>query len=60
MDRLLTIDEVSKLLQVKKSTLYSWVSTRRIPFLKINGVLRFGEKAISMWVEGQAEEVKEF
>jgi len=60
MERLLTIDQVSELLQIKKSTLYSWTFTRKIPFVKINGALRFKEKAINNWIEGQEQEPKVF
>lgn len=34
----------------KKSTLYAWTSRRRIPFLKINGLLRFREKNLEQWL----------
>ena len=44
MERLLTIDQLSELLQVKKNTIYSWTFTRRIPFVKIGGGLRFRKK----------------
>ena len=60
MDKLLTINEVSDILQVKKSTIYSWTFTRKIPFVKINGVVRFREKAINSWIESKVEEPKEF
>ena len=59
MERLLTIEQVSEILQVKKNTLYSWTHTRKIPFVKVGGVLRFKEKAISRWVDEQVEEAKE-
>jgi len=60
MERLLTIDQVVELLQIKKSTIYSWTFTRKIPFVKINGALRFKEKAISSWIDAQVEEPKNF
>ena len=60
MEKLLSPEQVCEMLQVKRSTIYSWVFTRKIPFVKLNGVLRFKEKAINKWVEGQAEEIKEF
>jgi excisionase family DNA binding protein len=60
LDKLLTIGQVSDILQVKKSTIYSWTFTRKIPFLKINGVVRFKEKAICSWIESKVEEPKEF
>jgi excisionase family DNA binding protein len=59
MEKLLTISQVSELLQVKKNTLYSWVFTKKIPFLKINGALRFKEKVISNWVDEQENAMKE-
>jgi excisionase family DNA binding protein len=60
MDKLLTINQLSELLQIKKSTIYSWTFTRKIPFVKINGALRFKEKAINGWIEGQEKETKNF
>ena len=60
MERLLTIDQLSELLQVKKNTIYSWTFTRRIPFVKIGGGLRFREKEISTWIDEKAKESREF
>jgi len=39
--RLWTIDDVSEYLNVKRSTLYSWVRNGTIPAHKIGGALRF-------------------
>ena len=50
MEKLLTPDEVCSLLGIEKSTLYAWTSRRRIPFLKINGLLRFREKYLEQWL----------
>jgi excisionase family DNA binding protein len=58
LDKLLTIDQVSEILQVKKATIYSWTFTKKIPFLKVNGALRFREKAISTWIDEREEEAK--
>ena len=60
MERLLTIDQVSEILQVKKATIYSWTFTHKIPFVKVNGALRFRESEISQWVNSQVEEVRKF
>ncbi|MDP2735778.1 MAG: helix-turn-helix domain-containing protein, partial [bacterium] len=38
---LVTIKELSDFLKVKPSTLYSWVHGGTIPFVKLNGLLRF-------------------
>jgi len=39
--RLLSIDELSHFIGISKGTLYNWVSQRKIPFVKCNGLLRF-------------------
>ena len=47
---LITIENLSELLKVKKSTLYSWVHNGTIPFYKLNGLLRFDMAEIEDWV----------
>jgi excisionase family DNA binding protein len=49
--RLLTIKEVSETLSVKEKTVYSWVELRRIPFVKLNGSIRFDQDDISEWIK---------
>ncbi len=53
---LITIEELSDLLKVKKSTLYSWVHYGTIPFYKLNGLLRFEMDEIMEWVKGSKPE----
>ncbi len=48
--RLTTIKEVSSILCVKVSTLYSWVHKGSIPYRKLNGLVRFDMEAIREWV----------
>jgi len=60
MEKLLTIDQLSEILQVKKNTIYSWTFTKKIPHLKIGGALRFREREIAKWIDSQVEEVKDF
>lgn len=48
---LVTIKDVSAFLKVKQSTLYSWVHNGTIPFIKLNGLLRFDMDEIVKWVE---------
>ena len=50
MDRLYDINQLSDLLQVKVSTIYSWVFYSRIPHKKLGKLLRFDEKEITEWV----------
>jgi len=47
---LLTVQDLSKQLQVKSSTLYAWVAQGKIPSLKLNGLIRFNPSAIEQWL----------
>ncbi|MBI5561680.1 MAG: helix-turn-helix domain-containing protein [Deltaproteobacteria bacterium] len=48
---LVSIKELSDFLKVKPSTIYSWVHSGTIPFIKLNGLLRFDIGEITKWVE---------
>jgi excisionase family DNA binding protein len=48
---LLTVKTLSHRLQIKPSTLYAWASQGKLPSLKIHGLLRFEEEAITAWLE---------
>lgn len=50
---LLTPAEVGDLLNVKVSTVYSWVSTEQIPFVKLGRLIRFDFKDVMAWVGKQ-------
>lgn len=39
------------MLAIERSTLYAWTSKRRIPFVKVNGLLRFRESEICRWLK---------
>lgn len=53
MKKLLKIDEVADLLQVKKTTIYSLVHQKRIPYIKISHkILRFRQSEIEAWLDG--------
>lgn len=39
--RLLTLDEAADFLRVSRSTINNWRSLRKIPFIKINGCVRY-------------------
>ncbi|NUO09812.1 MAG: helix-turn-helix domain-containing protein [Candidatus Brocadia sp.] len=49
--KIVTIQEVSEFLKVKKSTIYSWVNQKRIPSFKLNGLWRFDMDKIEEWVK---------
>lgn len=48
---LLTVEEVAELLKVKVSTIYVWTSSRKIPFRKVGGLLRFDLDEILEWTK---------
>jgi excisionase family DNA binding protein len=51
MRELLTVNDLANWLNVKRSTLYQWVSLGQIPAIRLNGALRFDPKEISEWLE---------
>ncbi|MDA8087524.1 MAG: helix-turn-helix domain-containing protein [Nitrospiraceae bacterium] len=48
---LLTVKEVSEILNVKPSTLYQWAELGQIPCFKLNGALRFDLTDIESWIK---------
>ena len=47
---LLTLDELSEILKIKPKTIRQWVYQGKIPSLKINGLLRFANSDIEVWL----------
>ena len=56
--RFIGVDELSRYLGVKKSTLYSWVNQRKIPYVKMGGLVKFDLPKIDEWLKKR--EVKPF
>ncbi len=56
MNTLLTIHEVSLILNIKISRLRTAVFRREIPVIRIGRLLRFDYKDISNWVESHKEQ----
>lgn len=48
--RILTVKELSKILNVKEKTLYQWAGQGVIPSIKMNGSLRFDMDDIEKWI----------
>jgi len=48
----LSVQDVAQILQVNKITVYGWIKKGKIPFLKINGSLRFDPNTIENWING--------
>ncbi len=49
--KLITIDELSTILQTSKSTIYRWVHKREIPFVKLGGKLLFSQDEIQEYIK---------
>ena len=54
MEKLLNVEEVSKVLGLSEATVYGWASNRRIPCVKLSAkALRFRERDINDLIEGK-------
>ena len=52
----LDIQDLSQLLRIKPSTLYSMVEKKMIPHYKVGRMVRFKRSEIDQWMEGNREE----
>jgi len=50
-DKLITPNELAEFLQISKSSVYLLVETRKIPFYKIGGSLRFRKSDIDEYLQ---------
>ena len=55
---LMTIQELSGLLNVPVKTIRQWVYKSQIPNIKLNGAVRFDSRAINTWIAGSTREEK--
>lgn len=55
MEKLLTPQQLSDLLQVKLSTIYKWVHYGYMPFVKIGSLVRFREEKVEEWLKIKAK-----
>jgi excisionase family DNA binding protein len=58
-ENLMKLSELSKKLNIAKSTLYNYVKTNNIPFIKLGGQLLFSEDAIKKWILNNTHNVNE-
>lgn len=52
-ERLLTVDDVARLLNIRKSSVYAMTSARRLPYLKIGNLVRFSIPDIETWLQSR-------
>ena len=50
MEKLLTVHEISNLLEVKPSTIRKWVHLEFIPHVKLGGAVRFDKQTVENWI----------
>jgi excisionase family DNA binding protein len=48
--------EIAEKLGVSESTIERWMKSRKIPYIKLNGIIRFDEEKINNWI--RMKEVK--
>ncbi len=58
--RLINTNELSEYIGLSTSTIYSWVSQRRIPFVKCGRLTKFDLQRINDWIEESSVEEKKF
>jgi excisionase family DNA binding protein len=55
---MLTKKEVAEKLGVSIRTIEKWMHDRSIPYSKLNGIVRFDEQKINLWVERRTIRLK--
>ena len=59
MEKLLTPTQLAEMFNVKRGTVYSWLSRGiDIPHVKIAGTVRFPEKSVEEWLLKKQEKKK--
>ena len=50
-DRLISMDEAAAYLDLAKSTLYTMVSQRRVPYVKVGRLTKFDRALLDAWIK---------
>lgn len=56
--KLLDINQLVEMLNIKKKTIYKWVRQRKIPYIKLGGLIRFDPEEIEKWIGSKKVEKK--
>lgn len=51
---LLTVTEVAEMMKVQKNYVYQLKANRQIPYVSINGLLRFKKDEVISWIESHS------
>ena len=49
--KLITVKDVSEIINVKSAAVYDWTYQNKIPYYKLNGVIRFDKDEILEWIK---------
>jgi len=55
VDKLMTLEEAAKYLDIHPGTLYRWVRAKRVPAVKIGRVWRFRKEKLEEWFDRKLE-----
>ena len=58
--RLIDVNELAELTGLSVHTLYTWVSQKRIPYLKVGRLTKFDLKVIEEWIDSRAVEPRKW
>jgi excisionase family DNA binding protein len=53
MANYLTIEELAKMLQVSRATIYNYINSKGLPFVKVGRLTRFDAAEINKWINQQ-------
>jgi len=53
MNKLLSPQELSDVLNISIETVYAWTSQKRIPYIKMGRLVRFNVDEVNKWLERQ-------
>jgi hypothetical protein len=51
-------DDIARLLQTSRHTIYLWVRKKRIPYFRLNGCLKFDPALIADWIDSTSSAPK--
>ena len=53
MNKYLTVEELSQILQLSPKTIYQYTSNHTLPYVKIGSSVRFDIDDIKVWIDGK-------
>ena len=51
--KFLTVKEVADMLDISTSSVYNYIWRRKLPFIKLEGVIRINKKQLDDWLDKQ-------